>query len=785
MQIDQTTADLVRDSAAKFRESVKNLSSYREMRNTLPGFDPTVLSKMKALGWFGALIDEEYGGIGLGFSDMAAIAEELGRGLLAETLIASGVFATRVVVHSNGAAFKKRVLPMLASGELLTACAWQEAPNTIDPQAIKTTAVKDGSGFQLNGAKRFIAGASTANAFLVSALSSDGEVDIYCVPKDAPGLAVETEWRADGSPAGRITLNNVAVAADNVVSVGGCGPEALRRALDETNVVLAAELVGNMSEALDLTLAYLRERVQFGKPIGKFQVLQHRAVEIFIQRELAAAVVAESALLLDSSSTNSIAQRAASRAKSRAGDAAIKAGRDAIQLHGAFGFTDDCAVGLYLKRAMVVCAWLGSPAKHRLRLADRLMLEGGETTDLDRTAPITLELRSRFDAIMRLPAQDRDWEGFEDEEFRAVAAEFFTVNLPTHLRYLPRRPLWSELKEWYQLLGRTGWLAPGWPRAHGGMGLRPSKLILFFEEMGRAGAPKHLEQGVNHLGPLLIAHGSPEQKQNYLPKILTGEHLWCQGYSEPSAGSDLASLRTKAELVGDEFVINGQKIWTTMAHQATHMFALVRTGTGEKKQEGISFLIIELEQPGITITPIRNIAGEKEFCQVFLDDARTSASNLVGEMNNGWRVSRALLGYERLTTGSPRYCQVALARLRKVAIAMDLMRDLRFVDRLNEISLDVEDLGSLYQKAAQGVKDGKVPGPEISILKILATETLQKLTEILVESAGELGATEGEQVWGDQTIDILAPFLDLRSVTISAGSSQVQRNVLAQRVLAL
>jgi alkylation response protein AidB-like acyl-CoA dehydrogenase len=176
-----------------------------------------------------------------------------------------------------------------------------------------------------------------------------------------------------------------------------------------------------------------------------------------------------------------------------------------------------------------------------------------------------------------------------------------------------------------------------------------------------------MDQGLMNLGPVLIARGTDEQRQRFLPKILSGEHLWCQGYSEPNAGSDLASLRTEARIDGDEFVINGQKIWTSVAFDATHMFALVRTDKTVKKQAGISFVMIDMRQSGVTVRPIRNIAGHEELCEVFIDDVRTPRANLVGELNGGWNVAKALLGFERVWSGSPRQSTMALLRLEQLA----------------------------------------------------------------------------------------------------------------------
>lgn len=382
-------------------------------------------------------------------------------------------------------------------------------------------------------------------------------------------------------------------------------------------------------------------------------------------------------------------------------------------------------------------------------------------------------------------ATKRDWNALSDEEFRLIAAEFFANNVPPHLRHLSRRPRWSEVKEWYMTMSANGWLTPAWPAEWGGMGLSPSKVLVYMEELERGGAPRVMDQGLMNLGPVLIARGSDEQRHRFLPKILSGEHLWCQGYSEPNAGSDLASVRTEARLEGDEFVINGHKIWTSVAFDATHMFALVRTDKTVKKQAGISFVLIDMRQPGVTVRPIRNIAGHDELCEVFLDNVRTPRSNLVGELNDGWQVAKALLGFERIWSGSPRQSMLALLRLEQLSRASGKIADPAFADRLAQIQMDVFDSASAYERFAQIMRTGGSFGFEVSMLKIWATETCQRVTELMVEAAGELGTLTGDVDVNGESIDILYPFLDCRAFTIYGGSSQVQRNILAKNVLDL
>jgi len=280
--------------------------------------------------------------------------------------------------------------------------------------------------------------------------------------------------------------------------------------------------------------------------------------------------------------------------------------------------------------------------------------------------------------------------------------------------------------------------------------------------------------------------GTDTQKAYYLPRNLSGECIWCQGYSEPNAGSDLASLQTSAVIEGEHFVVNGQKTWTSMAHDSTHMFMLVRTDRqAKKKQQGISFLLLDLKTQGITIRPIRNIAGHDEFCEVFLDNVRVPRDALVGELHDGWTVAKALLSFERLNIGSPRRSQYALHRLEKLARAKGLFADSGFVDRYTVLYLDVEDLGALYGRYVEQVKRGEPLGQDVSSLKIWAMDTWQRLTQLLVETGAEESVLEGVRSVDGVDIDFLSTYYYSRPSTIYGGSSEIQRNVISKYVLRL
>ncbi|MCC7487056.1 MAG: acyl-CoA dehydrogenase family protein [Burkholderiales bacterium] len=378
-----------------------------------------------------------------------------------------------------------------------------------------------------------------------------------------------------------------------------------------------------------------------------------------------------------------------------------------------------------------------------------------------------------------------DYNAMADEEFRLMLREFIEREYPPELRNITRRARRGEMKGWWGKLHARGWIAPNWPVEWGGMALDAGKTVIYLDELDRHGVARAPDQGITQVGPLIMRFGTEAQKGHYLPRTLSGEYIWCQGYSEPNSGSDLASLQTSAVLDGDHFVVNGQKIWTSLADDSTHCYVLVRTDRQAKKQQGISFLLVDLATPGLTIRPIVNLAGHGEFCQVFYDDVRVPRENLVGKLNEGWTVAKALLGFERLGIGSPRRPQYALRRLEDLARAKGLLDDAGFADRYTALKLDIEDGAALYRRFVEQVKRGEALGPDVSMLKIWTMETWQRITDLLIEAGAEDGVIAGvREVAGVET-DFLNPFYYARPSTIYGGSSEIQRNVLSRYVLNL
>lgn len=374
----------------------------------------------------------------------------------------------------------------------------------------------------------------------------------------------------------------------------------------------------------------------------------------------------------------------------------------------------------------------------------------------------------------------------EDAAFRLEVRKWLAENLPPELQGWSTRPPPELIRPWQRKLYDRGWVAPNWPKRYGGMEATLNQQLILQEEFGRAGAPVLSRQAVGHIGPILIRHGTEAQKAEHLPGMLSGETLWCQGYSEPGAGSDLANLRTRGEVDGDHVVINGHKIWTTWGHHADWMYALVRTDPdAPRKQLGISMVLIDLKTPGITIRPIRTLADDEEFAEEFFDDVRVPRANVVGEWNDGWRVAKALLDSERLGNANPQLAIDVLDRVRKVARATGVLDDPAFQDRLTQAELDVLAQSAVFAHAIQMARAGMEVGADSSFIKIVSTDVVQRIADLLLDAAGEHGAEAGPLATPDGPVDVSVLWREVRRISIFAGTSEIQHNVTAKRVLGL
>jgi alkylation response protein AidB-like acyl-CoA dehydrogenase len=370
----------------------------------------------------------------------------------------------------------------------------------------------------------------------------------------------------------------------------------------------------------------------------------------------------------------------------------------------------------------------------------------------------------------------------EELSFRDEVRSWLQKNLPADLRdkvanyeHLSR----EDLLRWHGILAKQGWVAPAWPKEWGGTGWNVVQRYIFEEELGYVGSPPLIPFGLTMCAPVLLQFGTEEQKKRFLPRIYNGDDFWCQGYSEPGSGSDLASLKTKAVRDGDHYVVNGQKIWTTLGHYADWIFCLVRTDpTVEKRQEGISFLLIDMKTPGITVRPLILMDGAHEVNEVFFDDVKVPVGNLVHKEGKGWTVAKYLLGYERMNTGRIGASKRELAKLKEF-VSSNHLSDSRFKDRLSRLevelmALEITNLRFLDQMR----RTGQPPGADVSMLKIKGTEIQQGLTELMMQAEDPANARALAESLGPR-------YCSMRKTTIYAGSNEIQRNIISKMTLGL
>ncbi|HEX6958572.1 MAG TPA: acyl-CoA dehydrogenase family protein [Ferrovibrio sp.] len=389
----------------------------------------------------------------------------------------------------------------------------------------------------------------------------------------------------------------------------------------------------------------------------------------------------------------------------------------------------------------------------------------------------------------------------EERAFRDEVRRFIQDNLPASLAEKTRRNIHldkADIVAWHRILHARGWSAPNWPKQYGGPGWTPVQRYIFDEECAAADAPPLSPFGVSMVGPVIYTFGSEAQKQKYLPRILNMEDWWCQGYSEPGSGSDLASLRTRAESDGDHYVVNGHKIWTTQAHFANMMFCLVRTDPHAKPQEGISFLLIDMTTPGITVRPIISIDEGHGVNEVFLDNVRVPKQNLIGQEGKGWTYAKFLLGNERTTIAEVATSKQRLKRLKEIARAerafgAPLLDEPAFRDKVAAIEIDLLALEYTNLRVLAAESAGKALGPEVSMLKIRGSEIQQGITELACEALGYYAApyerrpdgSNQPPVGPDYAQGRMEAFLYNRATTIYGGSNEIQRNIIAKMVLGL
>ena len=391
----------------------------------------------------------------------------------------------------------------------------------------------------------------------------------------------------------------------------------------------------------------------------------------------------------------------------------------------------------------------------------------------------------------------------QEEAFRAEVQAFLKAKLPERIATKVKagqRLTRADQDEWHAILNERGWLANHWPEAYGGPGWGAVEKFIFDTECALAGGPRIVPFGVNMLGPVLIKFGNEAQKKYWLPRILSGEDWWCQGYSEPGAGSDLASVKTTAVRQGDHYIVNGQKTWTTQGQHANMIFCLVRTDREAKAQSGISFLLVDMQSPGVELRPIRTLDGDKEVNEVFFTDVKVPVENLVGEENKGWTYAKYLLTYERTGIAGVGFCIAALAKLKVVAAKVmkngqPLDQDPLFAARMAQVEIDLENMKTTNLRVIAAVAGGGVPGAESSMLKIRGTEIRQEILSLIRRAVGpyalpfiEEAQYEGyadEPLGPKEAATAATNYFNYRKLSIFGGSNEIQKNIISKMILGL
>jgi alkylation response protein AidB-like acyl-CoA dehydrogenase len=669
-----------------------------------------VFASLAELGLFGVAVPEDCGGAGGSIEDLCAMVEEAAMALVPGP-VATTALAAVVLSEVNA---DPELLAALASGERFAGVA------------LEGDVEFDSDTSRASGAVGLALGAADGGVLL---LPADGKW--LLVDTDGDGVLVEPLQATDFSrPLARVVLTS-APASPLVLS--------RERVENLTATVLAAEAAGLTRWSLDTAVAYAKVREQFGKPIGSFQAVKHLCAEMLCRAEQAQVAAADAARAAGDCGDSADRQFAIAAALAASvGIAAAKANvKDCIQVLGGIGCTWEHDAHLYLRRAHSIGCFLGGPERW-LRRITALTQDG---------------VRRRLDLDLS------DLKEVEDQRPEIAAAVAEVAALPEEKRQVA--------------LAEAGLQAPHWPAPHG-RGASPAEQLLIDQEMSAAGVVRPDLVIGWWAAPTILEHGTREQVQRFVPATLRGEFLWCQLFSEPGAGSDLASLRTKAVRGDGGWLLTGQKVWTSAAHKARWGVCLARTDPDAPKHKGITYFLVDMKSPGIEIRPLREITGDSLFNEVFLDSVFVPDEMVVGTVNDGWRLARTTLANERIAMATGTALGNPMEKLLKVLAEMDL--DVAQQDRLGRLIATAQTGALLDQRIAQLAVGGKDPGAQSSVRKLIGVRYRQALAEYTMDVSEGGGLVQNRAVFD---------FLNTRCLTIAGGTEQILLTVAAERLLGL
>lgn len=715
------------------------------------------------MGWTGIMLPEDAGGAGAGLSVLAVLFEEFGRSLCPTPHFATLALAAPCIEHELAQA------AALVSGESTFTLAWAEPPRShrLDEVAdIGCTASTAGGEWKLRGTKRAVPDAGSVSHAVVVARADD-DVGLYLVDLDSEGARVEPGLSLDG------TRRVYSLVLEDAAAAPLVSQERTRSVLRDVRrhalVLSSYEVIGLAERILEDIVAYANERHQFGKPIGAFQAVSGPLVDAFVEIELARALARWAVRAIELG--DPAADVAAVVAKTAASDAAVDTVERATQVAGAIGFTWEYHLHRFLRRALWIASFDSTVEEGRQFVAAEL---------LERSQPPrTVELMDTAE-VAAFRTSVRAW--IEDNLPRDPSASGGVLSLDTY----------EDVKaRWRKAMCESENLVAHWPKEFGGRGASPAITAVFREEAIRA-HPRvsHGDCGVDLVAPLLMEYGTHEQKERFLEPIRTEAEVWTQAFSEPNAGSDLASLETRARKEGNHWVLNGNKTWCTYAPVADWIFVLARTDPEATRHRGISCFLVDARSPGVEIRPIRDIAGTVEFGEIFFRDVMVPDADLVGGVNEGWSVAVMTLAHERVIESYEDIGELGFIfeRLRqglraRLSRGGDHGIDALVRDRLARLWYQLQAVRLVQYHSVRALEGSDTPPPESEIVKLVWSEVAQDVARLGIDmfAQGSYASNEEE----DAAAFWQWNYMNARSLTIYAGTSEILRSVVAQRVLGL
>ncbi len=687
---------------------------------------PAWWDELGGLGWLGVHVPEVDGGSGYGLLEQCVVLEELGRACTPGPFLPTVMVSAAIGRFAAADARIRAVLPGLANGTDRAGIGLGCPP---------VAASMAGDGVHIDGRWEVVLGAGSATALLLPIGSDDATEQRWAVvPADS--VTVEALPGVDRTrrPA-RVVASALRLEPDCILvcPAGAAGVEGI------AGLLAAAEAVGAAAWCVETAAEHARVREQFGSPIGRFQAVKHRCADMLCALEAARAAVWDAAGAIDRDEP--AAALSVAVAAGMGPDAAYRCAKDCIQVLGGIGFTWEHDAHLFLKRAMATRLLTGTPPRwHR------------ETATL-------VHQGLRRDTTITLPPEAESHRG---------EVQAFLADLLEHPK-----------SEWNRRIGESGYLMPHWP-APWGRDASPLEQLVVDEEFRAARVRRpHLAVGAWAL-PTIIVHGDATQQERFIPPTLRGELTWCQMFSEPGAGSDLASLTTKAVRTDGGWLLTGQKVWTSLAHFADWGICLARTDPAAPKHDGIGCFLVDMRTEGIDVRPLRELTGAEMFNEVFLTDVFVPDECVVGSPTNGWQAARTTLGNERVSMGSGSSMGPGLESLLALAATEGIADDPLLADTIGDLVATAHALAALGTRQTLRALSGAAPGPDASVRKLLGVEHDQRVQEVGLELLGPAGASgdAGAALW-------VGGFLGNRSLSIAGGTSEIQRNVIAERLLGL